>query len=179
MWVLYQGPGLLISHQSSQARSQITADLARTREHVVLVWPTDLAPHHFSLRSLSSLDPSQVRLDISVRPGNKAVYNRQLQNAHILETRSQRRLGFVGIDNKLLWVYLDPTNPDARVLRLALPTTTKLLYATRPSWVSLPTMSPAVVGQTRQLRCLSRLHQLRLRLQESHFRHWMPLCWPV
>jgi hypothetical protein len=122
-------PGVAIYSGSSHARAQITADLTTTKEHLALVWPCELASHHFSLRSLSSLDPSRVHQDISIKPGQKAFYLQHLQNARIWETHSHRRLGFVGIDSRLLWVYLDPANPASPVLRLALPGTTKLLYA--------------------------------------------------
>ena len=81
----------------------------------------------FAAAALKARDSASVRHWITVAPGQQAFYG--LPNAHIVERAGRLAVGLIGIDRRELWVYLDPTDPVAPVVRLGLAGTAKLLYA--------------------------------------------------
>jgi hypothetical protein len=120
-------PGLTIFPNSRTVVQDIESDLTQAKEEIAIGWPTALADFHFSAHVLKRCDPSRVRFFVS-GSGSSSFYI-GLKNAQIWGSRSRTSMGLVGIDRKLLWVYVDPLSSSGPVLRLDFPLTAKLLYA--------------------------------------------------
>ncbi len=119
-------PGVRFYPTSIAAKLDINSDLKSALAEVAIYWPRNIAPYHYSLSALRDAG-STVRYFATVPPGDRSLVG--LQNARILEKASDLSIGLVGVDQKRIWLYLDPKDPAAPVLKISLPGVAKLLYA--------------------------------------------------
>jgi hypothetical protein len=119
-------PGLALFRNSQEAQESVMQDLPTAREEIAIAWPTRLTPDYFNPGVLHQCDASKVRFFIS--GAGSSAFQIGLQNAQIWEGR-RPDVGLVGIDRSRLWLYVNPADPRAPVLRLDLPQTVKLLAA--------------------------------------------------
>ncbi len=120
-------PGLALLGNSQEAQEPVMQDLRTAREEIAIAWPTRLTPDYFNPGVLHQCDASKVRFFIS--GAGSSAFHIGLRNMKIFEGHTSPAIGLVGIDRSRLWLYLNPADPRAPVLRLDLPQTVKLLAA--------------------------------------------------
>jgi hypothetical protein len=134
-------PSVTVYPNPSAACQAIQTDLATAQHAVAIDWPTQLRPaQHFSLASIRR------GTNIIARGSDIAASVASLPNNRLWRSDSFSNMGIVGIDQKILWVY---TNPSAQspVFRIALANTVDLLYT---FFQLLPADSGASVAQKLQ-----------------------------
>ncbi len=118
----FQLPHVTAYANANAAQATIHTDLQAAQESIAIDWPMQLQPsRHFHLQFPCGRQ-------LFVRGPHANTIARNLPNRHIWKNQSFSAMGLVGIDQKILWVYLDPANSNAPVFRIALPETIKLLY---------------------------------------------------
>lgn len=111
----------------ASARHDIQKDLLATKEDVAINWPAGPTIElFFSSDYLTKIGPN-INFFFS-GSGQEQFRKLNLIGTDYLQPKSVASLGLVGLDRKILWVYLNPGNPLAGVLRLELKETVQLLH---------------------------------------------------
>jgi len=115
-------PSVTVYPNPSAACQAIQADLATAQHAVAIDWPTQLkSAQHFSLASIRR------GTNIIARGSGIAASVTSLPNNRLWRSDSFSNMGIVGIDHKILWVYINPS-AQSPVFRIALANTVDLLY---------------------------------------------------
>jgi hypothetical protein len=127
-------PGVSLYAGGPAALPTLEKDLQAAKESVAVYWPMALARHHFAPTLLKTCNPDRVRMHVTTRQGHRD-FQIGLHNTRIWEVSARQTLGAIAIDQKRLWLYVQPESPDGYVVRLDLAQTTKLLASL---WQMIP-----------------------------------------
>lgn len=114
-------PNVTAYPNAKAAQADIQADLSAAEDAIAIDWPVPLRPdQHFQLRF-------QKGLKLFVRGPQADAIARNIPNSDTSRKQSFSKMGIVGIDGQVLWIYASP-DASAPVFKIALPETVTLLY---------------------------------------------------
>lgn len=127
-------PGVTFYLSAITAARDLEKDILTAKEEIAINWPVGVTPGMlFAVNRLKSVNHEKVRIYVGRK--EQAEFASGLPNTLIWHSPLQTNMGLLGFDRNSLWIYLDPNNPSAPVLKLALPETVKLLHL---FWSLLP-----------------------------------------
>lgn len=117
-------PQLTYYPESRKLVPEIEQSIQQAHEEIAIAWPGIVNNFHFSPQALQQCNLGQVRVHIS---GEGYTYFAD-PRFRIWSKTNHTPFGFVGVDRKQLWIYVNPQSPFAPVWHVELPQTVKLLY---------------------------------------------------
>lgn len=118
-------PGFEFFPNSGETKAEVRRQVGAAREEVAICWNGELKRTHFSPLALKRCEAKDARTFVSgvINTGFVA----GVANVRIWSNGSAPKLGLIGIDRKQLWLYVNPDDNPAPVLRLDMPRTADLL----------------------------------------------------
>ncbi|MBD2261231.1 AAA domain-containing protein [Pseudanabaena sp. FACHB-2040] len=119
-------PGVTCFANALEARAALEESLYQASNNIAMYWPCREFDNHFSPGILKVINSKGVGFYISGMRGAEAELN--LNNTQVWNNGQSTVTGLIGIDEKSLWIFLNPALENAGVLKLDLPKTVDLLY---------------------------------------------------
>ncbi|MBE7385840.1 MAG: AAA family ATPase [Leptolyngbya sp. SIO1E4] len=119
-------PGVTCFANAAAAREALEASLLAAQDHVAIYWPCSMFSDHFDPNILKIINQQGVGFYIAGSQGAEA--GLALENTQVWNNELTTTSGFVGVSEQCLWIFPDPTNQEAGVLKLELKKTVNLLY---------------------------------------------------
>lgn len=122
-------PGFTFFPNGKQAATLLDDAITQAHDLVAIVWPnTPVRSYHFLLQNLHSSPTKHRRYYIS-GAGQEQFKPHEMSNRMFWPANKDQKWGFVSLDSRDLWLFLQPEAPQGPVLRLKLPKTVSLLNA--------------------------------------------------
>jgi hypothetical protein len=119
-------PGVTLYKSCANARPIIENDIKSAKNQIAIDWPTIFTSHQY-------FDFSGRRESINwilSGEGSRSIINLTGRyNTYVYKEKSFSSMGIIGIDEKKLWIYINPNSNDSIVIKISLPKTVDLLYS--------------------------------------------------
>lgn len=125
---------------AESAKPHLEKSLWGATDDVAIYWPGQTFEEYFNPAILKDLNERGVGFYLSgIREADMPL---ELQDTQIWNNGLSTLNGFIGVNEKCLWIFQDPADPNAGILKLELPKTVKLLYGFLRLIPHYPTLPP-------------------------------------
>lgn len=119
-------PGVTCFSNSESARVALEESLLAAQDNVAIYWPFKTFDNHFDSSILLNINQQGVGFYIAGSQG--AEVNLSLENTQIWNNEMTTNSGFIGVSENCLWIFQNPADEKAGVLKIDLKKTVNLLY---------------------------------------------------
>lgn len=118
-------PGITYFSGRDDAQTQLKIDFHQSAEEIAIYWSTHLSKNNFLSTTLRQCSNRGIRFFLTGL-GQEAL-TQGLRNTKTWNNRCNYHEGYISIDRKVLWIYLNPALASSPILRIDLPQTVKLI----------------------------------------------------
>jgi hypothetical protein len=119
-------PGVTCFTNAAAAREALESSLLAAQENVAIYWPCRTFDNHFDSQVLTTINKRGVGFYIAGSQGAEAGLG--LENSQSWNNGLTTTSGFIGVSEQCLWIFQNPVDKEAGVLKLELKKTVDLLY---------------------------------------------------
>ena len=119
-------PGVTCFSNATAAREAFETSLLSAQNNVAIYWPCPTFDNHFDSRVIKTINQQGVGFYIAGSQNAEA--GLALENTQVWNNGLTTTSGFIGVSEQCLWIFQNPADREAGVLKLTLQKTVDLLY---------------------------------------------------
>lgn len=128
--VLSYLPNIFKFPNAEEALNYIEPDLEKAREQVAIYWSNESIKDFFPLDRLKDCSAKGIQFFLSGIGNNELA--KELTNTYVWNSHLNTNIGLIGIDKKVLWIYLNTVTASSFVIKIDSPQAIKLLHGFFP-----------------------------------------------